>query len=118
MRFFSKLFGRKSFQNPEDDFAITITDDFIKVEHPNRKTEKIFWKDLKEIKLINTDTGPFTIDIWLALIDENSSCLIPQGTKNYEKIYNIISKYDGFNFENVIASMSSTNNEQFLLWKK
>lgn len=117
MGFFRNLFGKKSFQDPEDDFTLTITGDFVRVEHPNRKTEEIFWKDINEIKLINTDEGPLTIDIWLALIGDNSGCLIPHGTKGYEKVYDIVSKYEGFDFENVIKSMSSTNNEQFLLWK-
>ena len=45
MGFFSKLFGEKSAKNPEDDYVVTITDDFVRVEHPNRKTEEIFWKN-------------------------------------------------------------------------
>jgi hypothetical protein len=118
MGFFSKLFGQKKSQNPEDDFVITITDEIIRVEHPNRKTEEIFWKDINEIRFINTDGGPFTIDVWLALIGESSGCLIPQGTKGCEQVYDIVSKYDGFDFENVIKSMSCSDNEQFLLWKR
>lgn len=118
MGFFSKLFGKKTSQHPEDDFEVTITDDFVRVEHPKRKTEEIFWKDINEIKFINTDTGPFTPDVWLALIGNNSGCLIPQGTEGYEKVYDIVSKYEGFDYENVIKSMSSTDNEQFLLWTR
>lgn len=118
MGFFSKLLGKKISRNPEDDFTVTITDSFVRVEHPNRKTEEIFWEDINEIKFINTDGGPFTIDIWLALIGNNSGCLIPQGTQGCKKVYDIVSKYDGFDFENVIKSMSSANNEQFLLWKR
>jgi len=118
MVFFSKLFGRKLSQIPESDFKVTITDDFVRVEHPKRKTEEIFWKDINEIRFINTNGGPFTIDIWLALISDNGGCLIPQGTQGCEKVYDIVSKYDGFDFENVIKSMSSTNDEQFLLWQR
>lgn len=118
MGFFSNLFGKKSSQNPEDDFIVTITDDFVRVEHPSRKTEEVYWKDIKEIRFINTDTGPFTPDVWLALIGNNGGCLIPQGAKGCDKVYDIVSKYDGFDYENVIKSMSSAGNEQFLLWTK
>ena len=118
MGFFSKLFGKKSAKNPEEDFVVTITDDFVRVEHPNRRTEEIFWKEINEIRFINTDGGPFTIDVWLALIGENSGCLIPQGTKGCEQVYDIVSKYEGFDFENALKSMSCTDNEQFLLWKR
>ena len=39
MGFFDKIFEKSKSKNPEDDFIITITDEFVKVEHPQRKTE-------------------------------------------------------------------------------
>lgn len=110
MGFLSKIFGEKSAQNPEDDFVVTITYDFVRVEHPKRKTEEIFfWKDSNEIRFINTDRGPFTIDVWLALLGDNSVCLIPQGTKGCEQVYDFVSKYEGFDFENVISTRSKND---------
>lgn len=76
------------------------------------------WKDINEIRFVNTDTGPFTPDVWLALIGENSGCLIPQGNTGFEKVYDIVSKYEGFDFENVIKSMTCSENQQFLVWKR
>jgi len=52
------------------------------------------------------------------LLGENSGCLIPHGAKGFETVYEIISKYNNFNFDNFISSMSCTDNEEFLLWKK
>lgn len=45
-------------------------------------------------------------------------CSIPQGSKGRDKVYDIVSKYNGFNFENVIKSASCTDNQIFVLWKK
>ncbi len=118
MGIFSKLFGQTPPQNPEDKFVVTITDEFVRVEHPSRKAEEIFWKDINEIRFLNTDAGPFAPDLWLALIGEKSGCLIPHGSEGCDKVYEIVSKYPGFNYENVIKAMSSSNNEQFLLWQK
>jgi len=118
MGFFNNLFLKEKSKNTEDDFIVTITDNYVRVEHPNRKTEEICWNDIIEIRFINTNTGPFAPDIWLALIGSSSGCLIPQGAKGCDKIYDIVSKYDGFDFENVIKSMSSSDNEQFLLWTR
>ena len=84
----------------------------------SRKTEKILWKDILEIKFINTDSGPAAPDVWLTILGKNSACLIPQGAKGFETVYDIVSKYEGFNFENVTKSMRSTNNDEFILWKK
>jgi hypothetical protein len=117
MGFFSNLF-KKQKRNPEDDFIVTITNELIKIEHPNRKTEQIYWKNIDIIKLINTDEGPWLPDIWLALLGKEEGCLIPQGAKGYDEVYEIVSKYEGFNFENVIKSMSCTDNEEFELWTR
>ncbi|MEO8516018.1 MAG: hypothetical protein ABI426_04700 [Flavobacterium sp.] len=116
MNFFKKLFSPK--MQPEDYYETIITDELIKVEHPKRKTEQILWKDIEEIKLINTDAGPFAPDIWLALLGVNSGCLIPHGSKGFNKVYDIVSKYENFDFENVTKSMTCTNNEDFKLWSK
>ncbi len=118
MGFFSQFFKKKVPRNPEDDFTVTVTDEFIKVEHPSRKTEQISWENIEEIKLINTDQGPWLPDIWLTLLGQNEGCLIPTGTKGYEEVYEIVSKYKDFNFENVINSMSCTENAEFELWRK
>ena len=118
MSFIRKLFSKSKNKQPEDYYETTITEEYVKVEHPKRQTEQILWKDLNEIKLINTDVGPFSPDVWLALIGENSGCLIPHGSSGFEKVYDIVSNYENFNFENVTKSMSCAENQEFLLWRK
>ena len=100
-------------------FTVTITDEFVQIEHTKRRTEKVRWDDLIEIWMIDTDAGPAVPDIWMALVGANGGCLIPTSDCNgYEQVYDIVSKYEGFNFQNVIRSMSTAHNERFLLWRK
>ena len=74
------LFGRKrSVKQPEDYFTILVTNESIRVIHPQTEEELIYWSDIKEIKMINTDAGPWQPDVWLTLVGDNSSCMIPQG---------------------------------------
>lgn len=115
MGLFDKLFGKPKLQ-PEDYYVVTITDDQIKVEHPKRKTEILIWNDLHTILLINTNEGPWLPDVWLTLLGDNSGCMIPQGSNGFEAVYDIVSKYEGFNFDNVNLSMGCTDNKEFLLW--
>ena len=115
MNFFKKLFSPKL--QPEDYYHTIITDESVRIEHPKRKTEEIFWNKINEIKLINTDSGPASPDIWLALLGDNSGCLIPHGSKGFDEVYEIISKYENFDFENVTKSMQCTDNNDFLLWE-
>jgi hypothetical protein len=104
--------------NPEDNFTVIITDTLVKIEHPQRKTEQVLWENIQTIQLINTDSGPALSDVWLALFGKEDGCLIPQGAKGFDEVYAIVSKYEGFNFENVIKSMSCTDNATFDLWEK
>ncbi|GCC52591.1 hypothetical protein SanaruYs_28280 [Chryseotalea sanaruensis] len=105
-------------KDPEDYFQVTINDEGVIVEHPKREKEQVKWADIDNIKIITTDQGPFQPDVWLALLGKDSGCLIPQGAKGHEEVYNVVSKYDRFDFENVIKAMSSTDNQEFLVWTR
>ena len=122
MGIWNKIFGSKSENDkrkqPEDFYETEITDVYVKVTHPKRKDEQINWNEIEEIKLINTDEGPFLPDVWLILMGNGKGCSIPQGSDGWNKVYDIVSKYDGFNFENVIKSASCTDNETFELWQR
>lgn len=104
--------------DPESEFTVTITDTSVKVEHPRRKAEEINWNDIMEIKIITTDAGPLSPDLWLALIGDHSGCLIPQGCLGYDEVYDTVSQYPGFQFDQVIASATSTDNREFLVWSR
>lgn len=116
MELLDKLFGVSNSKKNEDEFTITITDELVKVEHPKRNTQQIKWKDINEIKLVNTTGGPFAPDIWLALIGLNSGCLIPRSSKDFDTIFDIVSQYEGFHHDNVEEALSCTENSQFHLW--
>lgn len=120
MSFWNKIFGKEKTKRnqPEDFYEVEITDTFVKVVHPSRPTEQIDWAEIEEIKLVNTDEGPFLPDVWLILMGNNKGCSIPQGSEGWDKVYDIASKYEGFNFENVIASASCTESKIFDLWKR
>ena len=118
MNLSKKIFSKTEIKQPEDYFEVTITDTFLEVTHPKIDTKQILWKEINEIKLINTNAGPFLPDIWMSLRGENSSCLIPHGSLGFNKVYDIVSKYKGFDFENVTKSMRCTDNQEFLIWKR
>ena len=116
---FWDIFKKREVRQSEDSFIVTITDASVKVEHPEWPVREVFWNDIHEIKLINTDEGPWLPDIWMALIDDNKKvCLIPHGNKGFDQVFEIISKYEGFNMENFGKSMTYSDNAEFVLWVK
>jgi hypothetical protein len=116
MGFFKNIFGKKP--QPEDMYQVILTDESVTVKRPASRSQSILWQDINRILLINTDEGPLQPDVWLALIGANSRCMIPQGSHGFEDVYEIVSRYEGFNFENVIKSMSTADNAEFVLWAK
>jgi hypothetical protein len=52
------------------------------------------------------------------LIGNGKGCSIPQNSEGWNKVYDVVSNYEGFIFENVIASASCTENKTFDLWKR
>jgi hypothetical protein len=116
MKIFQRLFNYKRPQ-PEDKYTVTINGETVSVYYPDwSSSESVNWKDVHTILLINTAEGPWLPDVWLTLISNDSRCMIPQGAQGFEQVYDKVSKDEGFNFENVIKSMTCTDNAEFLLW--
>ena len=122
MKIWSKLFGTKcdisDQRRSEDLYKTQITDTYVKVTHPGREDEQINWDEIEYVKLVNTDEGPFLPDVWLILLGNGKGCSVPQGSEGWTKVYEVVSKYEGFNFERVIESAGCTDNKIFDLWKR
>jgi hypothetical protein len=78
----------------------------------------IIWKNLREVTMLTTADGPLMPDLFLVLIGDGDGCLIPQGAQGYDELYDIVSKYEGFNFDNVLLASVCTEEKLFPLWKK
>jgi hypothetical protein len=113
-----RIFKRKESRNPEDDFNVTVSDRSVRVQHPVAGTCEIRWSEIRQIKLINTDQGPWTPDIWLALIGNDLNCVIPHGAKGFDEVVERISKYGGFDNHAFGMSMCCAENAEFVLWTK
>lgn len=118
MGIFERFFKKPLPKNPEDEYIVTITEEYIRVEHPRIQPEQISWNNINTIKLLNTDEGPWNPDIWLILSGNNQECIIPHGAKGFDEIFDIISKYENFNFDNFGKSMTTTENAEFMLWTR
>lgn len=101
-----------------DDYSVKISHEGVTVTHRRWPADSVSWKELHVILLVNTDEGPWLHDIWLTLIGNNTRCMIPRGSKGFDEVYKIVSKYEGFDFDNFRRSMNCTNNAEFLLWTK
>ena len=54
--------------------------------------------NLNEIKIVTTDEGPFVADVFWVLNDNNSGCIIPQGSEGEEQLLESLQKLSNFNY--------------------
>jgi hypothetical protein len=120
----SKLLGifrkpKNNKLNPEANFVVTFDEEWIINKRPNGKIEKVKWNDLRVVIIETNDLGPFAPDLFWILLGENKTgCVFPQGATGEQEILEEMQKrLKGFNNENIIEAMGSTNNNKFLIWK-
>jgi len=126
MSFFNKLFKttRETPQQteplpPEEYWEVQITNGILTVIDPDLRMLNIKLADILTISIYTTDQGPWLPDAWLAFTGNSFGYVaFPVGCKGYDDTYNVISKFKGFDFKQVISAMSSVTNAEFLLWTK
>jgi hypothetical protein len=101
-----------------DEYSVSITNEGVTIARYEWPADSVLWKDVRVIMLVNTYEGPWLHDIWLTLISEHSRCMIPHGSKGFDEVYKVVSKYEGFDFDNFYRSLRCPNNAEFLLWTK
>ena len=101
-----------------DSFSVRVNDDGVTFTNPNGAQQFVSWAGLNQVSFVTTDQGPFEQDVFLLLEGDTGNCLIGQDTEGYETVLERVTKLNGFNFEAMIAAMSSTENAKFLCWKK
>lgn len=101
----------------ENDFKVSLTPESIKVESHHRGTEEVKWSEIKKVSIVTNDKGPFTADVFMVLLTDIEGCVIPQGNNYYTEVYDKVTAFENVNFENVIKAMSSSENNEFVIWK-
>lgn len=96
---------------------ITLHPDSIIYEHGMMRDE-IAHEQINEIAVVTTDEGPFVDDVFLVLSGGDKEIKIPQEAENFEALFDVFKKFEGFNFEAFIEAMSSTENAKFVCWRR
>ena len=102
-----------------NEYTVTTDKKGVTCEHPKRAKESIAWDDVDQVSFLTTNQGPFEEDVWLLLKHNNGGgCSVPMGAEGYDALYDIISKFEDFDFNAVIQAMSSTQNNEFVCWRR
>lgn len=97
---------------------ISVFNHFL-IHEKNKEDKTVYDVDgLEKISLFTTDQGPIIDDVALALFFGETILVLQSEHGNYQEIYDFIGGLFEFNYENVIKAMCSTENAEFILWKK
>ena len=106
---------------PEAQVGVVFDSEAVRCHRPGDKDESIMWTDLDAVLIETTDEGPFVPDVfWLLLCkDMKSGCVIPQGATGEEQLLDELQKrLPAFDNQAMIAAMTSTENQRFLIWQR
>ena len=96
-----------------DDQGVTRT--FV-----DGRTESVRWDDLQMVLIVTTDEGPWSDDVFWMLVsaDGKSGCAVPQGVEGSSELLERLQQLPGFDNEAVIQAMGSTENANFVCWRR
>jgi hypothetical protein len=104
---------------PESRFVVEVTDTGIINHRPNGQVERVAFADLKAVIIETDDSGPWGADVWWFLVGNGpeSGCVYPNGATGEGEALQALQRLPGFDNEQLIQAMSSTDNARFLCWK-
>lgn len=82
------------------------------------RTESVLWDDLREVRIITTDEGPLTDDVFWLLVGDSGGCAVPSEADGAKDLMARLQQLPGFRNDMVIKAMASTSNAEFICWKR
>lgn len=99
---------------------IATTPQAIMVTDPVGKAQSISFADLERIVIETNDRGPFEEDVWWLLLGAGDKLAVsfPQSADGEHEAVEALMKLPGFNYEQMIAAMGSTDHGFFPVWRR
>lgn len=117
------MFGwlKKSLKSrqPGDPWRVNLADERIEAIDPAGEARSIMLTDIRRIAIQTTADGPFGDDVWWLLFakDDQPAIRFPQGAVGEQAALDLFTARPGFDFEEMIQAMGSTDNALFLVWR-
>ena len=86
---------------------------------PDGFVEEVLWDDLLEVRIVTTAEGPFNEDVFWLLVgaDGNNGVAVP-GSAATDDLLDRLQALLGFDNEQMILAMGSTDEAQFICWQR
>lgn len=74
--------------------------------------------NINKISILTNDTGPIEDDMAIAIFFDKIALVVPSEHPSYDGIYDSISENFAIDYEQVIKSMTCTENAEFILFQR
>jgi len=102
----------------EEEWHVQISNHVLEVTNPKHDVQRIQLEDIKGIAIQTNDSGPAGSDVIWFVSDGNSTISFPMGATGENNVLPVFQKFDGFDNQELINAMGSTENNVFILLNK
>ncbi len=85
---------------------------------PDGQREEVRWGDLSEVRIVTTAEGPFAEDVFWLLVGADGSGVAVPGAAMPDELLDRMQALPGFDNEQMILAMSSTDEASFVCWQR
>lgn len=105
----------------QEQVEITFDNQVICLRYPDGELRNLRWADLNGVTIRTNDAGPFATDLfWLLYADDKEpAAMFPGGASGESELLSAMQqRLAGFDNEQLIAAMGSTQNQAFTVWQR
>jgi hypothetical protein len=114
------LFKKKSAElHPESLWTLEVDGDLFRGKDHTGAEMEVAASELAKVAIETNDSGPWGADVYWLLFGRDGSLQLafPQGATGEKAVIDELMKLPGFDNEQVIRAMGSTNNAVFVVWE-
>ena len=97
---------------------VTVDDTAVRQVSPEGGVKEVRWDDLAEVGIVTTDAGPFDEDVYWMLIDAGGEGIAVPSSAVTDELLDRLQTLPGFDNEQMIHAMSSTEDARFVCWQR
>ena len=116
--FFKKTKSNNGGLHPESNWKVEISKISMSSIDYELKEKTIELNKISQIVIETNDSGPWGTDLWWKISGGNILLTVPEGATGEPEMLEVFQSFSKFNNEEFIKAMSSTDNAEFVVWKK
>ncbi len=115
-----EVMARLRAESWQDEQKDRLVDDGVCVTLSTKKGEVLTfcWDAIQEFAIITNSLGPFVDDVWNVVRTADGEASWPSGAAGEEPVLERMCGLPGFDTQKYIAAMGSTDDAEFVCWRR